>query len=91
MKNRGIDSITRQFRDLDSLLKKLAVVALLVLIVCMVSGLVRGREPQPGRYQLGTANGYPIRMDTATGEVHSLVPKFKYAAGETFPDKWVVK
>ena len=75
--NAVIDSIVRQFRDVDSVLKTLAVVALVLSIVCMVYWLVErpGRYQSAGRYQMvAMGNAVVIRLDTVSGKFEAFVP-----------------
>ncbi len=77
MKNAVIDSIVRQFRGVDSVLKALAVVALVLSIVCMVSWLVErpGRYQRAGRYQMvAMGDAVVIRLDTVSGKFEAFVP-----------------
>ena len=80
-KNAVIDFIVRQFRGVDSLLKTLAVVALVLSIVCMVCWLVErpGRYQRAGRYQMvamsvGYVNDAVVRLDTVSGKLEAFVP-----------------
>ena len=75
MKNAVIDFMVRQFRDVDSILKKLAVVALVLSIVCIVCWLVEtpGRYQRPGRYQMITMSDAVVRLDTVSGKFEAFI------------------